>query len=715
MLTDRFTGRLRRALLAAAVPTVLLAWTAGPAFGITGEHPWLVVRCRPENVPAIPHTTTYFKNLFTSAGSGTGNMVDWWNDISFGQLRTAQTVVADGPHADPNGFYVEPLTEDQVGNLNRGQQVAACAAEASQDYNLGLFYGVISLWPGVDTTITSNISAHATSIPVAVSSTSPHPGPTTMNDFPTPPFGMVISPPNNGPSETVTVTAVHGHQLTVQRAQSIIPATAPATGFVENQAVAFKSGDEIQTLNDTSYGAASEGQATGLSFSGPSGTQGPFSLGLVNLPLNINPTGAAHEMGHAFGLEHSRLLSTSTAGYSDDYDDMSAFAGTYSSSDKIGSDNRAYGGSNLGSNVGSKGPGLDAIQLDNLGLIPAGREFAPIIIKQQTFELHSLTDTDALHDSQPLSGGGLGDGFLELRAPTIKPIPIAFATATAATATAPATPKQTCDSDYYTLEYRESTGVWDSGIPSEDQFWSPHNAALDSAIKDSDFPYGSVILDLHCPAVAAQSSGNVVYGYDWLADKESSSFGPGVSHNSDLYDGHANSFDPGAFWPGDEYRDVKNDFYLGVNEDLRHPRDAVITLANGPIKSVFTNVGPTFARLDSSVTLKADLHAVQTGTQTLASDAVVPGHLVTFKLGSQTCSAETALDGKASCSLTVHGKLGKTKLEVTAKSTRAYASATASGTVDVLLPLTHPVLGPVLKGIHLHHAPLPRPELGPGV
>jgi len=206
----------------------------------------------------------------------------------------------------------------------------------------------------------------------------------------------------------------------------------------------------------------------------------------------------------------------------------------------------------------------------------------------------------------------------------------------------------------------------------------------------------------------------VVYGYDWLADKESSSFGPGVSHNSDLYDGQANSFDPGAFWPGDEYRDVKNDFYLGVNEDLRHPRDAVITLANGPIKSVFTNVGPTFARLDSSVTLKADLHAVQTGTQTLASDAVVPGHLVTFKLGSQTCSAETALDGKASCSLTVHGKLGKTKLEVTAKSTRAYASATASGTVDVLLPLTHPVLGPVLKGIHLHHAPLPRPELGPG-
>lgn len=714
MLTDRFTGRLRRALLAAAVGTALLAWTAGPAFGLTGDHPWLVVRCRPENVPAIPYTTTYFKNLFTSAGSGTGNMVDWWKDVSFGQLSTAGTVVADGTHADPNGFYVEPLTEDQVGNLSRGQQVTACAAEASQDYNLGFFYGVISLWPGVDTTITANISAHATSIPVAVSSTSPHPGPTTMNDFPTPPFGMVIST-SSGSSETVTVTAVHGHTLTAQRAQSIIPATAPATGFVENQALAFTKGDEIQTLNDTSYGAASEGQAQGLTFSGPSGSEGPFSLGLVNLPLNINPTGAAHEMGHAFGLEHSRLLSTPTAGYFDDYDDMSAFSDTYQSTDKIGSGNAAYGGSNLGSNAGSKGPGLDGIQLDNLGLIPASRGFTPIILPQETMELHSLTDPNALHDSQPLSSAGLSDGFLELKPLTIKPIPIEFTAPTAATATAPATPKQTCDSDYYTLEYREATGIWDSGIPTEGQFWSPHNAALDSAIKDSDFPYGSVILDLHCPEVAGESSGNVLYGYDWLVDKESSSFGPGVWHNSNLYDSKANTYGPGAFWPGDEYRDVKNNFYLAVNEDLRHPRDAVITLGTGPIKSVFTALSPATASLDSSVTLKADLHVVQPGSQQYASVAVVPGHLVTFKLGSQTCSAETGLDGKASCSLTVHGSLGKTKLKVSAKSTRVYAPVTTSGTVDVLLPRVHPVLGPVLKHIHLHHAPLPRPELGPGI
>ena len=116
------------------------------------------------------------------------------------------------------------------------------------------------------------------------------------------------------------------------------------------------------------------------------------------------------------------------------------------------------------------------------------------------------------------------------------------------------------------------------------------------------------------------------------------------------------------------------------------------------------------------MTLTAALHAVQTGTQTDAADAVVPGHLVTFKLGSQSCSAETGLDGKASCSLTVHGKLGKTRLSVTAGATRAYASTKATSTVDVLLPLLHRIVGPpLIKPVHVSRPPLPRPVLGPGV
>jgi len=51
-------------------------------------------------------------------------------------------------------------------------------------------------------------------------------------------------------------------------------------------------------------------------------------------------------------------------GYSDDYDDMTRRRHVLvERQDRI--DNRAYGGSNLGQ-CRQKGPGLDAIQLDNL-------------------------------------------------------------------------------------------------------------------------------------------------------------------------------------------------------------------------------------------------------------------------------------------------------------------------------------------------------------
>jgi hypothetical protein len=167
-----------------------------------------------------------------------------------------------------------------------------------------------------------------------------------------------------------------------------------------------------------------------------------------------------------------------------------------------------------------------------------------------------------------------------------------------------------CDSDYYTLEYRESTGPFDAGIPSGAGFWDPHDPALDAADKDpSSFPDGSVILDLHCPEVVATSSGMNDYG---------------------------------------------------------------------------------------------------------AEEAVVPGHLVTFKLGSQSCSAETGINGVASCSLVVH-ELGHHKLKVHADSTRAYGSASGSRSVDVKLALPHPILKPLPEKIHLHHFTLPKLVIGRGV
>jgi hypothetical protein len=699
----RHARRLTAAVLATLAAAALLAVAASPALAITGDHPWLIVRCRPYKVPGIAHTTSYYQKMFTTAGSGTANMTDYWKDVSFGRLSIAGSVVADGAHADAKGWYIEPETEDQIGAQQRGDQVGDCVDEAAQDYNMSQFYGVISIWPGIDTTITSNITAHQTSIPVALSAADA-PSTKTMNDFPTPPFGMQISQGTS--TEAVTVTAVHDHTLTVQRGQNLISGT---TGYIDNQPLAFRKGDEIQTLNDTSYGAATIGQAT-ITINTPDGQgNGTYNLALVNLPSNINDTGASHEMGHGFGLEHSRRISTPTAGYSDFYDIMSAFA-SYSGTESTSSSNVAYGGQNLlNSPFASKGPGLDAVQVGNLGAMPQNRIASLSLGVPLTFALHSLTDPKALSDSQPLKSGLFDDGLLEADVSTLeRTIPIEFAAAQAATSSSAATPEQTCRANHYALEYRESTGPWDSGIPSAKYYWAPKDAALDTAPKAGDFPIGSVILDLPCQESDAQSAGTVDYDYDWVVDTAPAGTGAALSHNADLY-GKVGGNDPaaqapGTFWPGDEFADKKDQVYFAVNEDRRGSREAILTEDAVPIDDEFSDLKPSTAHLDSSVTLSAKLHVKVQGLQRFAADAVIPGHMVTFTLGSQHCSAETALDGKASCSLTVHGSLGKTKLKVRADATRAYRSATASGHVDVLFTLPHPIHLPQLP-----RGPVPRP------
>jgi hypothetical protein len=578
--------RLRLTTISALIALSLLALSASRGMASTRDLKWLIVRCRPTNVPAIRYTTDYYKNMFTTTGDGTANMVDFWKDVSLGQLSIAGSVVADGAHADANGWYVEPYSENALINFTRGEQVAACADGAAQDYDLKHFYGVISLWPGVDTTITSSITPTQTSIPIAISGGSQL-STSSMNDFPTTPFGMLIDAGNG--QETVTVTAVHQSTLTVERGQNIIQATSPATGYVDNQPLAFSSGAEMQTLNDTSYGAASEGQAS-VTLTTPDGHGGgTFNLALVNLPSNVNESGTAHEMGHGMGLEHSRRISTPTAGYFDFYDTMSVFASD-SATEPFGARNVAYGGRNLlNSPFASKGPALDAVQLQNLGVLPGSR-IKQVPQSQDTFPIHSLTDPGALSDSP-------SDRALEAQLPTGHGgIRIPFTAAAPATGTTAATPEVLCTASHYTLEYRESTGPWDSGIPAEDDYWVPQSATLNAAPRDADFPNGSVVLDLPCKEPAALSSGTVDYDFDWLVDTSPPGTNAELSHNGDLYgeefvNRSPNTDAPGTFWPGDEFRDPRDGIYFAVNEDLQSPREAFVTTSNAPIRDTITDIG----------------------------------------------------------------------------------------------------------------------------
>ena len=87
-------------------------------------------------------------------------------------------------------------------------------------------------------------------------------------------------------------------------------------------------------------------------------------VGAHDIPLSV----FTHEMGHGFDFDHSRALSNSTNDYNDCYDIMSAISCIYAFSGA----GTTFGGSTFGGT--SKGPGLNAVQLDLQGWIPGARE-----------------------------------------------------------------------------------------------------------------------------------------------------------------------------------------------------------------------------------------------------------------------------------------------------------------------------------------------------
>jgi hypothetical protein len=65
------------------VPSLAMAVTPGagtPSAPFAGKFDWLIVRCHAKDETAEPQSTAYFEQMFTNAGKGTKNMVDYWHD-----------------------------------------------------------------------------------------------------------------------------------------------------------------------------------------------------------------------------------------------------------------------------------------------------------------------------------------------------------------------------------------------------------------------------------------------------------------------------------------------------------------------------------------------------------------------------------------------------------------------------------------------------------
>lgn len=159
------------------------------------------------------------------------------------------------------------------------------------------------------------------------------------------------------------------------------------------------------------------------------------SLGWMIAEEDQQFNGILHETGHSFGIDHSRTLTQQpgNSDYGDSWDVMSCFQckGTTS---KWGIN--IFGG-------GGHGPGLNAVQLDTAGWIPAEREvrdFDNRSCGQRTVELAALNHPEA-------------SKYLEARIPAAVPI------------NKPVGPVSTTG-DYYTVELRGKSG-WDAALDQD--------------------------------------------------------------------------------------------------------------------------------------------------------------------------------------------------------------------------------------------------------
>ena len=406
------------AIAAVVVCFVSTAGAVPPPPPISGTHPWLVVLCKFTDRTTEPNPPSYFQQMYSDAGAGMLGMLDYWKDVSYGNLSISGTVV--------KGWYTLPMTRYQWDGLNRYDKIKTCANAASGDVpDYSIYYGVLAVFNDDspadvhNTTLNGAITNAQTSITVASST-----------GFPATPFAVTINDGSTNNSEEVNVTNVSGTTWTISRAYEGSTAQPHANGA----AISFIDGGDL--------GASSPGPGV----AGPVGvTLGGknYTLGMVVLPPETGMDAAAHEWGHGFGYNHSRALSTSTTDYQDCYDLMSGdVCRNYTSSLYTFQGN--FGTFVLNDPVqAAAGPGLDAINLDIQGWMPGGR----------TYNFNNSSCTQTTRDMAALNHPE-ASGDMEVRIPVAGP-----------TYTIPAPNSTTTNLDYYTVELRDKSG-WDRAIPA---------------------------------------------------------------------------------------------------------------------------------------------------------------------------------------------------------------------------------------------------------
>lgn len=120
---------------------------------------WAVLRCKFNDDSTEPFTTDYYEDLFTSSGVGSQNMVDFFRDVSHGNLDLSDTRVF--------GWYTLDMKRSEYKGLagrgdllNRARQAAAANGDnLSQYVSVGVCMNVqTDLFGGGDGVVCDNLS-----------------------------------------------------------------------------------------------------------------------------------------------------------------------------------------------------------------------------------------------------------------------------------------------------------------------------------------------------------------------------------------------------------------------------------------------------------------------------------------------------------------------------------------------------------------------------
>lgn len=390
-----FRGLGGRVTLALAVIVASLV-TAAPSSALTGTKRMLVVLCNFQNQDFAPSGTDdysrdYYRDMFSSQGAGKWGSYDYWRDISYGDLTLDATVV---------GWYTIPKQRDAwAGDLNRQRLWKECVEQAKDDVHYEAFIGAWAIYPESITRTAAALGADDTTVTVD-----------DVTDFPAPPFSAQIF--GRGTQEWVVISGVNEatSTFTVQR------------GHLSSAPVAHANGSWFQARGADFFGFGPRDiELAGTTYPDFGGAFGPHDISL---------TGALHETVHLVGLDHSTALSTLPSDYNDCHDVGSAFGCVYMFDHTIPLAGKQFGGTIFYPRYG-KGPGLNSVNVDTMGWLPAERKttFDNSSCRQQTYTMTAL--------NRP----GI-PGIQQLRFPGL---PFVF--------------------DYFAAELRHRSG-WDRGIPA---------------------------------------------------------------------------------------------------------------------------------------------------------------------------------------------------------------------------------------------------------